>query len=117
MHELVKRRGKILMRRFKGLSNECFRIRLYVTGNIDALESVEYELHPSFPSPIQRVRTRRGGFPLEIWTWGEFDISVTFYPKVGAATETVYSLSYSNQLPAADEAYLDVSPASLRKGK
>lgn len=115
-HELVKRRGKILMRKFKDITYECFRLRLFIEGDIDVLEGVEYELHPSFPNPLIMVKKRKGGFPLEIWTWGEFDITVTFYHKDGDITDTVYSIAYSDQLPAEDEAYIDESPPYLRRG-
>ena len=114
-HELVKRRGKILMRRFKGIPYDCFKIRLFIEGDIDALEEVEYELHPSFPNPLIEVKKRKGGFPLEIWTWGEFGVSVTFYQKDGNITEQVYPLEYSDQLPVEDEAYLDESPPGMRR--
>ncbi len=114
-HEVMKQRGKILMRRFKDIDYECFKIRLFVEGDIDLLESVEYELHPSFHNPLKKIEQAKGGFPLEIWTWGEFDIEVTFNYKDKHVTGIVYSLEYSDDLPAEDEAYVDVSPDYLRR--
>lgn len=114
-HEVVKHKGKILFRHFKDLPDECFKIRLYVEGDLRRLERVEYELHPSFDKPLQSVKKSRGGFPIEIWTWGEFDILVTFYFKNGEAQDTVYSLAYSKELPEDEDEYIDVTPDYLRR--
>jgi len=114
-HELVKQRNKILMRRFKDTPYDCFKIRLYIEGDIDELKSVRYELHPSFPRPNQLTTSRSGGFPIEIWTWGEFEINVTFNHKDGIVTETVYHLKYSKELSDKDEDYIDVSPPYLQR--
>ena len=103
------------MRRFKDIPDECYNLRIFVEGDINSLERVEYELHPSFYNPLKRVDKRKGGFPLEIWTWGEFDITVSFYYKDGSVTGTVFSLAYSNELPSEDDAYLDVTPDYLKR--
>ena len=106
-HKLLKERGKILVRSFRSVQYQNYGIRLYVKGDTDSLRVVKYELHPSFPNPVRTVRQRQGGFPLDIWTWGEFDIEVTFYHKDGTKTHTVYSLEYSDELPAEDSAYVE----------
>ena len=114
-HELVKKRNKVLMRRFKNTPDDCFKIRLHIEGDIDELKSVRYELHPSFPRPNNLIKSPSGGFALEIWTWGEFEINVTFNHKDGMETETVYHLQYSQELPVKDEDYLDESPSYLQR--
>ena len=114
-HKLLKKNGKILMRHFKGIPDECFNIRIFLEGDIDTLKKVEYELHPSFYNPLRAVENPKGGFPLDIWTWGEFDITVTFYYKDGSVSDSVFSLAYSDELPASDKAYIDITPDSLKR--
>lgn len=114
-HKLLKEKGKIKYRRFKDIPDDCYQLRIYVEGDTDTLQRVEYELHPSFHNPLKRVNKRRGGFPLDIWTWGEFDIAVTFVFKDGSTEDTIFSLEYSDELPAEDDAYIDVSPNYMRR--
>ena len=97
-HELVKKRGKIRFRKFSRDGFDHFNLLIYVEGDLRDLESVEYELHPSFADPIRRVTQREGGFPLRIWTWGEFEIAVTFYLADGSTEQTVHNLLYSKLL-------------------
>lgn len=116
-HELVRRGGKIRFRKFHRGGAEHFNLRISVEGSdVGDLESVEYELHPTFPSPLRKVTKREGGFPLDIWTWGEFEIPVTFYFQDGAVAGTRYQLEYSNELPAGEEEYVDETPASVKGG-
>lgn len=109
-HELVKKDGKIRFRKFSSQGREHFNIRLFIEGPIDEVEFVEYELHPTFRNTNRIVRDRAGGFPLTIWTWGEFDIIVTIHPKRGDREQIVYQLKFGNQLPASDSAYIDETP-------
>ena len=63
-HKLKKRRGKIPFRRFREDGYEHFNVRIYVDGEsdeLDRLESVEYQLHSTFPNPLRQVRDRKRG--------------------------------------------------------
>ena len=116
-HKLKKKHGKIPFRRFRSGGYDHFNIQLFVEGDkeeLDRLDIVEYQLHSTFPKPLRRVRDRKRSFPLNIWTWGEFDIYVTFHFKDGSVRESVYSLEYSSELPSDDDAYIDVSPSTLQ---
>lgn len=42
--------------------------------SLDAIEYVEYHLHPTFRNPIVRVKRRTGGFALEQTGWGVFTL-------------------------------------------
>ena len=42
--------------------------------SLDVITFVEYQLHPSFPNPIRRIRKKQGGFPLETRGWGIFKL-------------------------------------------
>lgn len=104
-HELKKKDGKIRFKKLNPNGHEHFFIKIYVEGDLDSLKMVEYELHSTFKNPIRESTNRESGFPLNIWTWGEFDIYVIFHFKDGTTKETVYPLKYSNQLVADPKQY------------
>jgi transcription initiation factor IIF auxiliary subunit len=58
-HTILKRGGKIRSRRFHEGGYEHFNVRVFVDGDIEDLQSVEYQLHPTFPNP-HRVRSTSG---------------------------------------------------------
>lgn len=109
-HRLLKRRGKIRSRRFREGGSEHYKIRLFVDGDIEALQRVEYHLHPTFHNPHRVVDDPEGGFALDIWSWGEFEIPVTLHFQDGSEREIVYPLAYSEELPASDSAYTNEGP-------
>jgi len=53
------------------------------SGELADVRFVEYVLHESFPEPIQRVETRRGGFRLEEEGWGTFNLKAFVHLKNG----------------------------------
>jgi len=112
-HELVKKDGKIRLRKFSSQGREHFNICLFIEGPIDEVEYVEYELHPTFHNANRVVHKRAGGFPLTIWTWGEFDIIVTIHPKRGEREQIIYELKFGNQLPDSNSAYIDETPSQM----
>lgn len=112
-HELRKRNGKVRFRKFNRDGAEHFNLAVYVTGDLSQLEAVTYELHPTFRSPVRTVTNPAGGFRLEIWTWGEFDIDVTFHFKDGRTASTTYSLEYSDELPEDPSEYRDETDPSI----
>ena len=112
--KLLKRKGKVPFRKFHKNGAEHFNIRLYVEGGLSNLESVTYELHPTFRNPVRTVPSTTQGFSLDIWTWGEFDVAVTFLFADGHTSSTVYKLEYSDQLPAQESAYIDETDPKVR---
>jgi|APSaa5957512535_1039671.scaffolds.fasta_scaffold309927_1 transcription initiation factor IIF auxiliary subunit len=108
-HKLLKRNGKILFKKFSDKGDEHFKLSIFLDGEIEQVESVDYELHRSFKNPLRKVDNKKTNFELVIWTWGEFDIGVTIHFKDGSLGETVYTLKYSDQLVAESNAYIDVS--------
>ena len=111
-HRILKRGGKIRSRRFREGGYEHFNIRVFVEGDIEDLQSVEYQLHPTFRNPDRVVEDPDRGFALDIWTWGEFDIRVTLHFQDGSTEEMVYPLAYSDELPASDSAYTNEGPTA-----
>lgn len=99
--KLMKTDGKIRFMFFHQGGREHYNLRIYLDGDdreLDKIEKVEYELHPSFPTPRQGSSDRDDNFAIEIWTWGTFDIKVKIQLKNGANIETDFYLDYN--LPA-----------------
>ena len=113
-HELLKRQGKIRFRKFNRNGAEHFNLRLYIKGDTGGLKSVTYELHPTFADRVRKVTNPTGGFRLDIWTWGEFDIDVTFRYRDGSTSSTTYPLEYLSRLPAEESAYIDETDPSIK---
>lgn len=104
-HMLLKRGGKIRSRRFRAGGYEHYKIRLFVEGPIDTLDSVQYRLHDTFSEPIRLVEDSANGFAMDIWTWGEFQIQVTLNKHDEEPETLTYDLAFSHELPASDSAY------------
>jgi TIR domain/YEATS family len=51
---------------------------------LDAIESVEWTLHPTFKNPVRRVWDRSTKFRIEASGWGEFEINAHAFMKDGA---------------------------------
>lgn len=116
-HELLKRAGRIRFRKFTKGGYDQFKIRLFLSGQLSQIEYVEYELHPTFYNPVRISKDRFAGFPIEFWTWGEFEIFVTAHFLDGHDEELAYYLKYSSELPLAATAYYDETPASILGGE
>lgn len=59
---------------------DYFKWRVFVdedVGILDCIDEVQYELHPTFPNPLQIRRERSNNFAVEMSGWGEFDIKIT----------------------------------------
>ncbi len=80
-HKLIKdRKDRIEVRKFSENGREHFNIGLWLDGTnaeLDSIEEVSYELHPSFRDRIRRSKDRDNKFAISIWTWGVFEINVT----------------------------------------
>ena len=116
-HEVVKdSSNKIKFRRFKRGGYEHYNIRLFIEGkDLNEVSFVEYELHPTFPNPLRKATNSALGFAIDIWTWGEFEISVSIHFKNNETLEIIHSVAYSNELPADNANYIDVSPKSYKE--
>lgn len=53
------------------------------TGELENVQFVEYVLHETFPEPVRRVDTRKGGFRLDTEGWGTFDLKAFAHMKDG----------------------------------
>ena len=116
-HEVLKRGGRIRFRKFTRDGYDQFKIRLTISGPLSEISYIEYELHPTFRDQFRISKDRSSGFPIEFWTWGEFEILVTGHFLDGHEEEVTYHLKYSSELPPDGAGYYDETPASLREGR
>lgn len=78
-----------------------YEVWLYLEGNdLPYVESVTYELDPTFVEPRRRVRrsVRNPRCALAIWTWGVFPIKATIIDKRGSVYEVGHELTYGKEL-------------------
>ncbi len=61
---------------------------------LNQIESVHYELHPTFKNPNAIVRDRKSHFRLKFVGWGTFDVGVTIYFNDGSYITTEHALSF-----------------------
>ena len=110
-HELLKKNGKIELKKFSEQGRDHYHLRVFIEGDLDRIEYVSYELHPTFNRPDRSSNDPRSNFDIDFWTWGEFEMRATVYFKTGTPKEKeiVYYLSYSDELPPDDASYLYVS--------
>lgn len=97
-NDFVVQDDRIVYKVFKEGGSEHYNIRLYVDGSdneLDKIESVQYILHPGFVDPIRMSENRDENFAIEIWTYGMFDIEVSFYLEDGSAETLHYYLTFS----------------------
>jgi transcription initiation factor IIF auxiliary subunit len=50
---------------------------------LDAVDFVEWQLHPTFPNPIRRVTNRNTNFRLDTGGWGVFMVRASTQRKDG----------------------------------
>jgi transcription initiation factor IIF auxiliary subunit len=112
-HEVLKKRNRIRFRKFRKDGYDHFKIRLYISGPLQEINYVEYELHSTFREPVRISDEREAGFPIEFWTWGEFEILVTAHYIDGHVEELTYYLEYSSELPDTAAAYYDETPTRI----
>jgi transcription initiation factor IIF auxiliary subunit len=60
--------------------------------DLDAVDMVEYTLHPTFRNPVRTVRTRGNGFKLNTEGWGVFPIYARVCRKDGSVTSLKHQL-------------------------
>ena len=76
----------------------AFEWSVHLVGDariLDAIDRVEYELHPTFDSPNQVVRTRENGFKLKNVGWGTFPLTLLIHLKDGQAVTVTYLLTFN----------------------
>ncbi len=108
--ELVKdKAGRIRFRKFREGGYDHYLLRIFLDGNLDGIDFVNYELHPSFKVPIRTSDGRKDRFAVTFWTYGEFDITANLFYKNKEKKQLTFQLEYSDELPGEESAYFDES--------
>ena len=84
------------------MGNDWWTWRVWIDGpapDLDAVESVTYRLHPTFPDPIRIVRDRVSQFRLEGYGWGEFSIPINVALKTGETHRLRHDLVLERPAP------------------
>jgi hypothetical protein len=75
--------------------NEWWNWAVWIDGSkaeLDAIERVTWQLHPTFPNPDRVVTDRASQFRLESAGWGEFTLRAVVAKKNGEQQELVHDL-------------------------
>lgn len=71
-----------------------YRVRVFLQATendarrLDEIESVTYELHPTFPDRFHKSTDRSTSFEIQIWTWGWFLVRAEIKMKGGEVART-----------------------------
>lgn len=83
----VERVEGVPMKVFKANGRKNFYVRLFIDSNepsdLDHIDLVIYELHPTFRKPKRMSKEKNNGFEIKIWTWGYFPVNAQVFMKNG----------------------------------
>src|SRR5436305_13523381 len=65
--------------------------------DLDAIEEVQYRLHPTFPNPTRVVRDRASNFLLRAAGWGEFTIRIEIHYRDGRVERRSHDLKLEQE--------------------
>ena len=105
--------GKIYYREKDGLT--YYHVWIFVDGpDMPFIESVTYQLHPSFGTTIHRVERTLSNpqCQLMIWTWGLFKLGVEMQDKKGVIYEIKHQMTYGRLLTK-DAVYFRGEPPTV----
>jgi transcription initiation factor IIF auxiliary subunit len=92
-----KRDGAVEVRYQKAGERDLYKVWISLDGpDVPFVQSVAYELHPSFAQRVHRV-SRTPANPscaLIIWTWGLFEVKATLRMNSGESAELTHRLTY-----------------------
>lgn len=77
------------------IANDTWKWAVWLEGpadQLDAVESVVYTLHRSFPNPVRTISNRGNGFRLESTGWGTFTLYVEVIRHDGERIELEHEL-------------------------
>jgi len=103
---------EIKSERVKGNEPKIFReggrnhyyVRIFVKPDqpeeLDEIDSVQYELHPTFRQRNQVATLQTNGFEIRIWTYGFFNAKAKIIKKVGAPESKEVFVHWETSTPA-----------------
>ena len=77
-------------RKFRPSGRAHRHVRIWLKGDaaeLDKVESVQYELHPTFKDRNRVATNRAKDFEIKIWTWGYFGIHAWLRTRDGSSEE------------------------------
>ncbi len=90
----------------KGLEQNFYRWKIFMDASDNELENidtVEYELHPSIPNSYRPVADRNSKFALKFNSWESFVVRITVVFKNGTTETFLHHLNSDNPFPAGRE--------------
>ena len=95
--------GKIKFRRSPSSETDHYHLGVSVVADseteLDAVDRVEYELHPTFRNRIRNSFNRKNDFSITFWAWGAFEIAATIHFVDPDADPEVIKHTLSIKLP------------------
>lgn len=82
-----------------------YKVTIFLDGNdLPYVESVEYELHPSFKKRFNKIeRTLNNATcTFTIWTWGIFEVKAVIKAKDGSKFNLSHQLTYGDEIANSD---------------
>lgn len=76
-------------------ATDWWRWWVWIDGSepeLDRIDHVVYQLHPTFPEPVRTVSDRSTKFRLETAGWGEFTIYARAFTKDGKQVKLEHDL-------------------------
>ena len=74
-------------KKFREGGRDHYYIRIFIepdeTNKLDEIDSVQYELHPTFRQRNQVATERSNDFEIRIWTYGFFNAKAKIIKKAG----------------------------------
>lgn len=106
-------KGRVKYKKFTPEGHEHYHIGLWVEADseqeLDQIQYVEYELHPSFQNRIRKSENRKNDFSITFWSWGTFKVSAKLH-MIGRQEPILISHDLKYELPQDTlENYVDVS--------
>jgi transcription initiation factor IIF auxiliary subunit len=80
--------------------DEWWKWGAFIDGSdqdLDAVESVEYVLHPSFANPIRKVSDRLTKFRMETAGWGTFVLRARAFLKDGSVVKLQHEIHLKSE--------------------
>ena len=82
---------------------------------LNAIDSVEYFLHPTFPHPYRKITTKNNKFALKSRGWGSFRIQITVNFKDKSTLKTSHYLNLSQNEKLASESIYSIDYKKLNE--
>lgn len=79
---------------------DVYRWRLKIVASpeiLDKIDYVRYQLHETFPRPIQIIRSREKSFPIVGQAWGIFPVPIEIHFKDGTVAKGIHDLYFENR--------------------